>query len=46
MFGDCMAVGGFWKQRAQDEDIEGALEEFYTGGRVAAHYVGILLHVV
>ena len=46
MFGDGVAVCGSCQQGAEDEDVERALQEFYTGGRLLAHSVVILLYVV
>ena len=46
MFGDGVAVGGACQECAEDENVEGALQEFYTGGWLMAHSAGILLNVV
>ena len=46
MFGNGMAMSGSWKQGAEDEEVERALQEFYTGRRLSKHCVGILLNIV
>src|SRR4029077_19644586 len=43
--GDSVAVRGSRKQRAEDEEVERALQQFYTGWRLAMHCVGILLQL-
>jgi hypothetical protein len=46
MFGDGVAMGGSCKQRAQDEEVERALQQLYTGRQLSMHCVGILLKIV
>jgi len=46
MFSDGVAVGGPCEQRAEDEEIERTLQQFYTGRRLSIHCVGILLNIV
>lgn len=46
VFGDSVAVRGSRKQRAEDEEVERALQQLYTGWRLAMHCVGILLQIV
>ena len=46
VFGDGVAVGGSGQQRAEDEEVERALQQFYTGWRLGAHCVVILRYIV
>jgi len=46
MFGDSVAVGGSCKQRTEDEEVESALQQLYTGLRLSMHCVGILLTIL
>jgi len=46
VFSDGVAVGGPCEQRAEDEEIERTLQQFYTGRRFSIHCVGILLKIV
>jgi hypothetical protein len=43
VFGDGVAVHGFRKQCAEDEDVERPLQEFHSRWRFVAHSVAILL---
>ena len=43
MFGDGVAMGGSCKQRAEDEEVESALQQLYTRRRLSMHCVGTLL---
>jgi len=45
VLGDSVAVRGSRKQRAEDEEVERALQQLYTGWRLAMHCVGILLQL-
>ena len=44
--GDSVAVGGSCKQRTEDEEVESALQQLYTGLRLSMHCVGILLTIL
>ena len=46
VLGDGVAVGRSGEQRAQDQEVERALQELHAGRRLAAHCVGILLYIV
>ena len=46
VFGDGVAVSGTGQQRAEDEEVERALQQLYTGSRLPAHCVVILLFIV
>jgi hypothetical protein len=43
VFGDSVAVSRPSKKSAEDEEIERALQQLYTGRRLSMHCVGILL---
>ena len=45
MFGDGVAMRGTTAQRAQDQQTQRALEQFYSGRRLSAHCVETLLRI-